>query len=74
MKDKLPKNAHLDYIVASLVVRPYMAENIPKDVADTKVDYSVMKAYVAAHLALLAGVYGAYVAHSLLTDFGHLPA
>ncbi|KAJ1108289.1 hypothetical protein NDU88_005665 [Pleurodeles waltl] len=70
MEGKLPETFHVDSILASLVGRPSMAEeNIVKDVANKNVDSSVKKAYAGTHLALRAGVHGAYVAQSLLTDF-----
>ncbi|KAJ1123452.1 hypothetical protein NDU88_001921 [Pleurodeles waltl] len=74
MGEKLPGSVQVYSVVASLVGRSFMADENMKDGADKKVDSSVRKAYAGADLALRAGVYGAYVFQSLLSDFKTLYA
>ncbi|KAJ1101060.1 hypothetical protein NDU88_006134 [Pleurodeles waltl] len=59
----------IDSFVASLVGLTSLAEDaVIQASVDKKVDVSLKKAYAGTHLALRAGIYGTYVAQSLLSD------
>ncbi|KAJ1170195.1 hypothetical protein NDU88_002076 [Pleurodeles waltl] len=52
-----------------LVGRTSLAEDaVMRDSVDKKVNVSLEKSYAGTHLALRAGIYGTYVAQSLLSD------
>ncbi|KAJ1143479.1 hypothetical protein NDU88_009787 [Pleurodeles waltl] len=52
-----------------LVGRTSLAEDaVIRDSVDKKVDVSLKKAYAGTHLVLRTGIYGTYVAQSLLSD------
>ncbi|KAJ1140688.1 hypothetical protein NDU88_007036 [Pleurodeles waltl] len=65
----LPDSVPTDSFVASFVDHTSLAEDAAiRDSVDKKVDVSVKKSYAGTHLALRAGIYGTYVAQSLLSD------
>ncbi|KAJ1180414.1 hypothetical protein NDU88_005635 [Pleurodeles waltl] len=73
MAQVLPDSVAIDSFVASLVSRMSLAEDaVIRDSVDKKVDVSLKKAYAGTHLALRAGIYGTYVAQSLLADLKDL--
>ncbi|KAJ1105571.1 hypothetical protein NDU88_002976 [Pleurodeles waltl] len=70
MESEFPDNVHVDSVVARLVGHPSMAEeNILRDPADKKVDSALQKVFSGSYVALIAGIYGAYNAQSLITNF-----
>ncbi|KAJ1207584.1 hypothetical protein NDU88_002975 [Pleurodeles waltl] len=69
MQPDLPDSIPLDYFVSSLVGCTSLAEDaVLKDPIDKKVYGSLKKVYSGAHLTLPAGIYGTYVAQSLIYD------
>ncbi|KAJ1149160.1 hypothetical protein NDU88_001977 [Pleurodeles waltl] len=69
MAQVLPDSVPIDSFVTSLVGRTSLAEDaVIRDSVDKKVDVSLKKSYAGTHLALQAGIYGTYVAQSLLSD------
>ncbi|KAJ1185825.1 hypothetical protein NDU88_002612 [Pleurodeles waltl] len=69
MAQVLPDSVPIDSFVSSLFGRTSLPEDaVIQDSVDKKVDVSLKKSYAGTHLALGAGIYGAYVAQSLLSD------
>ncbi|KAJ1101181.1 hypothetical protein NDU88_006253 [Pleurodeles waltl] len=69
MAQVLPGSVSIDSFVANLVGRTSLAEDaVIRDSVVKKVDVSLKKSYAGTHLALQAGIYGTYVAQSLLPD------
>ncbi|KAJ1101059.1 hypothetical protein NDU88_006133 [Pleurodeles waltl] len=69
MAQVLPDSVPIDSFVASLVGLTSLAEDaVIQASVDKKVDVSLKKAYAGTHLALRAGIYGTYVAQSLLSN------
>ncbi|KAJ1136448.1 hypothetical protein NDU88_002865 [Pleurodeles waltl] len=57
---------HAGNVTVKLVLR--LCGAVIRDSDDKKVDVSLKKAYAGTHLALRTGIYGTYVAQSLLSD------
>ncbi|KAJ1170769.1 hypothetical protein NDU88_002641 [Pleurodeles waltl] len=68
MHQVLPDSIPIDSFVASLVGRTSLA----KEAVDKRVDGSLKKVYSVAHMALRAGIYGIYVAQSLISHLKSL--
>ncbi|KAJ1098186.1 hypothetical protein NDU88_003302 [Pleurodeles waltl] len=69
MAQVLPDSVPIDSFVTSLVGCTSLAEDaVIWDSVDKKVDVSLKKTYAGTHLLLWAGIYGTYVAQSLLSD------
>ncbi|KAJ1156996.1 hypothetical protein NDU88_009712 [Pleurodeles waltl] len=65
----LPDSFPIDSFVTSLVGHTSLAEHaVIRDSVDKKADVSLKKSYAGTHLALRSGIYGTYVAQSLLSD------
>ncbi|KAJ1188502.1 hypothetical protein NDU88_005263 [Pleurodeles waltl] len=68
MAQVLPDSVPIDSFVTSLVGHTLLGEDaVIQDSVDKNVDVSLKKSYAGTHLALRAGIYGTYVAQSLLS-------
>ncbi|KAJ1213289.1 hypothetical protein NDU88_000927 [Pleurodeles waltl] len=73
MLKKLQDSIPVDSFAASLVGHTSLAEDaVIRDAVHKKVDVTLKKVYPGAHLALGAGIYGKYLAQSLISDLKFL--
>ncbi|KAJ1112794.1 hypothetical protein NDU88_001055 [Pleurodeles waltl] len=69
MQTDFPDSVQVDSFVASLVGRTSLAvDAVLWNPMDKKVDSSLKKVFSGTHLDLCAGIYGTYVAESLISD------
>ncbi|KAJ1155414.1 hypothetical protein NDU88_008144 [Pleurodeles waltl] len=69
MHSRFRNSIPVESFVASLVGHiPLAEEAVIRDPVDKKVDGFLRKMYPGAHLAFHAGIYGTYVAQSLISD------